>query len=164
MLVTLAVSSVLVAVAVPGFVSMVRSTRVNNAYEALANTIQLTRSEAIRTGQQMNIDQINCALADWGCGWTVYPDLNLDGQQNLPAEPAFRTVLVPPAVRITKNNNPAQYQVSRFGQAVGVVNTTFRVGPREDANFSDCRSMAVGLGMRLTPARGSTACPAPSSP
>ena len=157
-LVTMAVLAVVAAIAVPGFNTVIRGTRVVNAANMIEDTIAQAQSHARHRRQRINLQRMNCPQADWGCGWIIYPDLNLDNTQNLPGEATIRVFEMHPSIRIVKNGNPNVLTVSNLGQAQGVGNTTFRIAPRDAPNV-DCRSVTVSSGMRVTVAVGPATCP-----
>ena len=162
MLVTMAVLAVVTAVAVPGFTNIIRGVRVNSVYDMLADSIQVARSEAIRTGQQVNLEQSgdpDCAANDWGCGWIAYVDLNRNNQQDVATEPTILEYQVDTSVSMKKNGVANLFVISRMGQSAGVVNTTFNIGPKGYTSFHDCRSMVISVAMRLRSATGSSECP-----
>lgn len=157
MLVTLAVVGVLAAVAVPGFTNAIRGARVVSATNQLEDSIVQGQSWARHLRQTIILQRRACPRNDWGCGWIMYPDTNGNNLQD-PAETTIRVFEVPPVVRITKNGNVNQLVISRLGQAPGVIATTFSVG-LHGTTFSDCRSLVVSNGMRLTINTGPAFCP-----
>ena len=158
MLVTLAVVAVLVAVAVPMYTNTIRGMRVASATNQLDDAIAFAQSHARHIRQRVNLQRTNCAGGDWGCGWILYPDLNGNNSQDLPAEATVRIFEVHPSVRITKTGNAAILNISNLGQAVGAGNTTFSIGIR-GTPFSGCRSLVLSNGMRVTINLGQAYCP-----
>lgn len=158
MMVTLAVMAVLAAVAVPMYTNTVRAMRVTSAADLLADSIEQARNQARHFRQPVILQSINCALGDWGCGWILYFDRNGNGTQDLPAEATIKQFELTPTVRITKNNVANQLTFNNLGQSVGVVNTTFLIGPR-GAVSNDCRSVVLNSGLRLTTSIGQGSCP-----
>ena len=77
LLVTLAVTAVLLAIAVPSFRDTIRRNRVSSANNALLSALNYARSEAIDRGQVVTLcpstDSASCTSgASWGAGWLVY--------------------------------------------------------------------------------------------
>lgn len=85
-MVTLTISAILVAVAVPSFTSVVRKFKLNSISSALATSLLLARSEAVKSNRRVLVCARNavgsaCAAStDWGRnGWLVCYDLDADG-------------------------------------------------------------------------------------
>ena len=158
MMVTLAVVAVLAAVAVPMYTNAVRSMRIASATNQLDDAIAFAQSHARHIRQRVNLERTNCANGDWGCGWILYPDLNGNNAQDLPAEATVKVFEVHPSVRITKSGNAAILNISNLGQAFGPANTTFSVCIR-GTTYADCRSLVLSNGMRVTINLGQAYCP-----
>lgn len=84
LLVTLAVASILLAMASPSLASFFRVNRVAGATNDIVLTLQLARAEAARRGRVVtacrSTDGATCAGgADWGEGWIVFQDANAAG-------------------------------------------------------------------------------------
>lgn len=162
-MVTLAVAAVLAAVAVPMYTNTIRGMRIASATNQLDDAIAFAQSHARHIRQRVNLQQsANCPVGDWGCGWFLYPDLNGNTTQDLPAEATVRVFEVHPSIRITKTGAQATLSFSTLGQAFGVANTTFSIGVRS-TTAADCRSLVLSNGMRVTINHGQDQCP-PSSP
>jgi type IV fimbrial biogenesis protein FimT len=76
LLVTLAVATILVTVAVPSFRSFVQNSRATTHTNELVTALNLGRSEAIRRGRPVTVcsssDGATCSGAtDWSDGWVV---------------------------------------------------------------------------------------------
>lgn len=156
-LVVTAILAVVTSMAAPAFKGTIERYRFDAVREALADTISVARGEAIRTGQQVNIDAQVCDLGDWSCGWLVYVDLNANDAQDV-NEPTFRRSDVAVEVRITKTNAGTPLRISRFGQSAGVVNTTFNIGARTETS-ANCRSLILNSAMRQRSVTGTSECP-----
>jgi type IV fimbrial biogenesis protein FimT len=86
LLTALAVIAVLLAIAVPSFVSLTQTNRVAGEINALANDLQVARATAIKEGLPVSIcvssNGTSCATAStsWQSGWIVFADpSNLTG-------------------------------------------------------------------------------------
>lgn len=161
-MVVVAIVAVLASLAAPSFQTMVQRYRVDGAYDALAFSIQLARTEAIRTGQQVQVERLLCAFNDWGCGWIVYADLNQNDTRDVATEPIIRQFDTPNNTHIENGNPPPliRLTVNRFGQFPVSQGTTFRLGPRGIAGSANCRSLVINAAMRLRSEAGSASCPA----
>ncbi|WP_420799506.1 GspH/FimT family pseudopilin [Noviherbaspirillum sedimenti] len=78
LLTALAVAAIVLALAVPGFQSLIRNQRLSTSVNAFIGALHLTRSEAIRRGSR--VDLVPADGADWAQGWVVFVDQN-DNQQ-----------------------------------------------------------------------------------
>jgi type IV fimbrial biogenesis protein FimT len=84
LMVTLAVAALLLAVAVPSFVSTIQSNRVLTEVNALVGDLQYARSEAIKEGVPVSVcvssNGTTCLAANtWHSGWIVFPDPTASG-------------------------------------------------------------------------------------
>ena len=79
LLITIAIASLLLALAAPSFSEIIRSNRVTSTTNTLVAALSLTRSEAIKRGVRMTLCKTNgtnaCALSgDFSQGWIVFAD------------------------------------------------------------------------------------------
>lgn len=148
LLVVLAVGSILLAIAVPGYGFLVNTSRVAAVTNNLVSTLQLARSEAIKRGMRITVCKTAhaggaapaCdATAGWHEGWLVFVDDGMPGV--IDADDVLLRVQQPAHadVSITANSH-----ISRFisylpdGRSRGVAglgNGTFEVcvsGSRRD--------------------------------
>jgi type IV fimbrial biogenesis protein FimT len=88
LLVVLAIGSILLTIAIPGYAFLVNSSRLAAATNDLVSTIQLARSEAIKRGMRVTVCKTSnvaaaapaCdATADWHEGWLVFVDSGARG-------------------------------------------------------------------------------------
>ncbi len=94
-LVVLAISAILLAVAVPSFDATMARARASDGANTFLAAVELARSEAIRRSVNVTACRVlnisttaptctdaasaNYAKGDWAAGWVVYADNNLDG-------------------------------------------------------------------------------------
>jgi type IV fimbrial biogenesis protein FimT len=69
-----AIVAVLVGIAIPTFLTLIQKQRVAIAANDLFSAITLTRSEAIRRGER--VDLVPRDGASWASGWVVFMDAN----------------------------------------------------------------------------------------
>lgn len=85
MLVTIAVASSLMAVAVPSFTSILRQNRMLTQVNAFSNDLNFARSEAMREGLTVSVcpssNGNSCAVggASWKLGWIIFLDPTASG-------------------------------------------------------------------------------------
>lgn len=81
-MITIAVSAIIMTMAVPSFSNMVLNGRLTSSSEELVKGLQLTRSEAMRRGMVATICASNggtsCDGTSWNQGWIVWVDVNGD--------------------------------------------------------------------------------------
>ena len=81
LMVVLAIVAILVAISIPGFTSLVRSSRLSSATNELVSSLHLARSEAIKRNSRavmcISATGTSCvASGGWHQGWLVFHDPN----------------------------------------------------------------------------------------
>lgn len=80
LMITISVAAILIAVAVPGFGSLLSNNRISSSVSAFNQTLNLARSEAVRRGTVVSVcrsnDQTTCTNTPWDRGWLVWADPN----------------------------------------------------------------------------------------
>ncbi|MFW6342704.1 MAG: GspH/FimT family pseudopilin [Halothiobacillaceae bacterium] len=78
LLITLAITAILLMIAVPGMTRLVESGKLSSTYNELLHGLYLARSEAVKRGHRVSIcpskDGQSCADRDWEVGWIVFSD------------------------------------------------------------------------------------------
>ena len=102
MLITLAVTGILVGVAAPSFVSTVSSNHAYSTQTELAASLALARSEATRRGVAVYVSAASSVSGnEFGGGWNVWVDQNGDGNFDS-SEPVLRShEALPPNVLVS---------------------------------------------------------------
>lgn len=95
LLVTVAIIGTLAGLAVPSFVSLIRSNRLTAAANDMLGAIALARSEALKRGARVvlckSTDSATCNnSASWGDGWIVFLDADNDSVRTAASEPLLR--------------------------------------------------------------------------
>lgn len=92
LMVTLSVLAILLAVAVPSFMSSMETNRISSYLQEASAAIRYTRSEAIKRNQTATMcassDQSTCT-GSWNQGWIIFVDQNGDGSRAA-SEPLLR--------------------------------------------------------------------------
>jgi type IV fimbrial biogenesis protein FimT len=70
LLVVIAVAAVLTMIAVPSLVASAHRNAADTAANQLVASLSLARSEAIKTGCQINVTSVGAGL-DWSAGWSI---------------------------------------------------------------------------------------------
>ena len=84
LVVTLAVLSILLALAGPAFQDLVARNQVSAATNRFIASLHLARSEAVRTGSHVSLcpgSADACGGRDYAGGWTLFVDRNHDGRR-----------------------------------------------------------------------------------
>ena len=83
LLTVMAVIAILLAIAVPSFVSLTQTNRVAGEVNALAGDLQFARAEAVKEGLPVSIcassngtSCLGTATSTWNTGWIVFSDAN----------------------------------------------------------------------------------------
>lgn len=87
LIITLAVASILIAQAVPAFLSMMQDNRIVTQTNDFVTSLNIARSEAVKRGMRItvckSIDSATCAAGgSWEQGWIVFTDSNNDAAVN----------------------------------------------------------------------------------
>lgn len=127
LMVAVALLAVLASLAAPSFANITRQLRVSTVTDELMASIQWSRVEAVRTGQQVVLRRMtDCALvlrdtADWRCGWRVFVDLNGNGALD-GTEIALQAVELPPGLNVSKRGggSPEFLRIDRYGRSTAI--------------------------------------------
>jgi type IV fimbrial biogenesis protein FimT len=103
-LMTLAVVAILLGIGIPGFSAMLQAERVGSAANALFSAIRLTRSEAIRRGERVDLVPAGSS-SDWAQGWIVFVDDNGDQQPGAGEKIIFRHDALASGIKVTSTLN-----------------------------------------------------------
>lgn len=106
MLNTLAITALLLGVALPGAQNLVQNQQLVSTSNTLIASLTLARSESIKRRLPVLVDNGD---GSWESGWQVFVDENNDGERNA-GEPALLQVGALPGEIVAKGNKP----VSRF--------------------------------------------------
>ena len=84
LIVAMAVASILIAVGVPSFQSMIQNGRQSAAYNGLMSELSYARSEAVKRSTSVVVcaraTDTSCgSSASWNDGWLVFVDQDMDG-------------------------------------------------------------------------------------
>ncbi len=92
LMIALALLAIILARAVPGFVELIERQKISVTTADLLTAIQLTRAEAIRRGQR--VDLVPADGVDWSSGWVIF----IDGNRNRRVDAGEVVILVHDAV------------------------------------------------------------------
>lgn len=127
LLVTVAVLSVLAAIAVPSFKPLFKRWRVMQAAEQLQSTLYFARSEAIKRSGHVFVQKLpngsnGCTSAttnqDWDCGW--YVCVHTAGGNACQADDlVLQRYDTPRHVQVQRNGGGASIKFNRWGLVAG---------------------------------------------
>jgi type IV fimbrial biogenesis protein FimT len=114
LLMALAVMAILVMFAVPSFNSLMDSSKLTAASNALLSSMHLARSEAIKRGGRVvlckTFDGVVCAeRGGWEQGWMVFHDSNNNGERDSNEVVVQRIQPLSASLRLTGNSTVARY-------------------------------------------------------
>jgi type IV fimbrial biogenesis protein FimT len=116
-LISVAVTIIVLAIVVPNFTGVVRSNKLTTAVNDFVAALHLTRSEAVRAGGATicaSDNQEDCNSSDWHDGWIVFSDYNSDGNRD-GDEPIIRASQgVPASVTIDAGGDTITYGSNGF--------------------------------------------------
>jgi type IV fimbrial biogenesis protein FimT len=92
LMIALALLAIILALAVPGFAELIERQKISATTADLLAAIRLTRAEAIRRGQR--VDLVPADGADWRSGWMIF----IDGNDNRRVDAGEAIILVHDAV------------------------------------------------------------------
>lgn len=127
LMVTLAITAILMSLAAPSFKHLFERWRVTSAVEQLKSTVYYARSEAIKRGGRVAIQKLpnntnGCTTAisntDWDCGWLVCEDTNENGKCT-GTEPVLQRVDAPAGVQVTRTGGAESIKLNRWGLVDG---------------------------------------------
>jgi type IV fimbrial biogenesis protein FimT len=114
LLAVLAVSAILLALAVPSLAAFTRNGQMSSASNALISSLQLTRSEAIKRGSQAvmcpSATGSSCAsTGGWDQGWLVFHDANNNAGVDAGEAVILTRAALPAGLRATSKGSTARY-------------------------------------------------------
>lgn len=157
LMVVVAISAMLVALAAPSFTPLLESWRVRQATEQLQSSLYFARSEAIKRGGQVAIQKIpnntnGCTTAsgtrDWDCGWVICHDTNSNGSCNA-GEPVLQRLDAPSRVQITRTSGGASIKLNRWGLVDGAWLGFSLVPLDKPTTHSGARGICMSSGGRI---------------
>jgi type IV fimbrial biogenesis protein FimT len=158
------IAAILMAFAVPSYLSVTNSNRIASEVNGLLSDMQYARSEAIKEGQTVSIcsssNATTCSgVPVWANGWIIFSDVNGDGAVN-GADTILRAG-APFAAGDTFNANNGMKFVTfnREGFALGLANTTTVTLHAAVPNATTTRCLQITIiGQLATEKAGVGAC------
>lgn len=129
-LTALAIIAILLSLAKPSLSKAIDNQQLLNASTELATAFMLARTESIKRGCPVLIDNVN---GQWSKGWRVYADQNGNGQLD-PGEALLLAVQQPPSGIIIRGNSP----VRRYVRYTPTGSTKLQSGAFQAGTLSIC--------------------------
>lgn len=101
LLIVVAIISMTMGIGLPSFQSIIASSRLTSATNAMVSALQMARMEAIKQHKSVVVRKTN---GDWKNGWFVFVDVNDNNTQNVATEPTLAIFdSVSPTITIQSN-------------------------------------------------------------
>lgn len=160
LMVTLAILAIVAGIAVPSFVGLIESNRVQTQANTFFTSLIAARSEAVKRNQPVvlckSADGANCTTAgDWEQGWLSFADADADAVQDageilLQNYPAATSITIRAA---NGANDLLSYRPDGTLAAAEVFNLCV------DSDTSRGRRVEISVTGRPSRDKGATACP-----
>jgi len=125
LMIALLVGAILMAVAVPSFMDLIRNNRMATAANNFIGDLNLARSEAIKRSRNVFITAANPGAGnEFGGGWTVWADSDGDGVMD-PGEEIRITPAIRAEMTLDSVGNINQIQYQRDGTLNAVAGQDF---------------------------------------
>lgn len=140
-LTTMAIMAVLMAVAVPSLRSLMNSSKLTAASNALLWSMYLARSEAIKRGNRVVLcktsDGLACAeRGGWEQGWMVFHDIDNNGERDRNEAVIQRMLPLAPSLRLTGNSTVSKYVSFLSTGGTKMIGGAFQAGTLTVCNLS----------------------------
>jgi type IV fimbrial biogenesis protein FimT len=164
-MVSLAILGILAALAAPSFSESIKRYRVNAVKDDLIASIQVARSEAIRSGFPVILERqtVGCTADTsvnnvWSCGWRMFVDFNSNGVQDVaavPPEPTLQVATVSAGYGVIFSSLTTQLVFDRWGQLQNG-NRNFVVSPPEGNTGTSTKTICMQFGGKVSTVKGAT--------
>ena len=140
LMITLAIATILLTVAVPSFNETIKNNRLITQANELVGTMNLARSEAVKVGRTATVcvssNQVACTGGtDWSQGWLMWVDADNDNILDAGEERKVVKAL-PNSMSYTGNTTQVQYSPQGAASTIGT--------------FTLCDDRAGETGRRIT--------------
>lgn len=151
MMTVIVLMTVLLAMALPNFSSLIEKYRVQGMASALMASLSHARSEAARRGKTVTLQQrAECRGRDWSCGWDTTVGSGDTVETLRRQDPDTR-------VAIGKSSLGA-VSFDAMGHSAGLASFSFSFRPAGNDASSNAAAVCVALGGRDRLVKGSATC------
>jgi type IV fimbrial biogenesis protein FimT len=130
LLITVAIVSIMMAIGLPSFQSLIASNRLTSAANAMVSALQLARMEALKQHKAVVVTK----NTSWANGWIVFVDSNSNSTQDA-SDSTENTFATFDALKVTTITPTTGYTNTVIYNANGRVNTS--------GNFAFCSAVAI---------------------
>lgn len=155
-LVALAVLSIVLGIAAPSMHGIHERWQVSQTAHAMASTLMLARSEALRQGGNIGLHRLtDCpeqfGTQDWSCGWLIYANLDTTATWNSKNDQLLHEVKLTGKVNIMLQGKGAtNLQFDRYGMVSGLNAIGFVFSPAiSGVSSSATRALCMTSGGRI---------------
>jgi type IV fimbrial biogenesis protein FimT len=162
-MVAIGILGILTAIAVPSFTSTIKRFRAEAIRDELVASIQVARSEAIRTRRVVfMVRRTDCAISTatasvWSCGWQIVSDTNGDNINNA-GDTLVQQSSVQTGFSVANTNAApvATVTMDRYGMLVGAQNFVIAplVSGTADTTDTSTSAVCVGAGGKILIKKG----------
>lgn len=169
-MVVIAIIAILTALAAPSFRPIIEKWRIRDAADNFTSTMYLAKTEAIKRGGSVVVEKNplttqDCPnatdIADWGCGWFVYVDVNRNDKFDAATDVVLQKS--PPLKALNFTTRPAKkaYVIDRWGKAGAIgAGSSFLISPVPAGVSSPyVTTLCVSSGGRALRLDGDVVCP-----
>src|SRR5512139_1878517 len=152
LLVVLTIAGILLAIGVPGFASLLHSSRLSGTVNELVSSLHLARSEAIKRNTRVAMcpSQTGHACADsggWHQGWLVFHDTNNNAALDADEVVILKHPGLPAGFRLTGNEPVSRYVSYTPTGMTKLVGGAFQAGTltvcEQSPNPGDARQVII---------------------
>ncbi|MGJ7498944.1 GspH/FimT family pseudopilin [Variovorax sp. ZT5P49] len=149
MMVVIALMTVLLAIALPSFNSLIERYRVEGMARALIASVSHARSEAVRRGKGVSIQQrAECRGGDWSCGWDTRVSEGTTVETLRRQDPDSRVAV--------ERSAAGAMSFDAMGHPAGITSFSFRPAGSDDS--PNAVSVCLSFGGRIRLVKGGGAC------
>lgn len=149
MMLVIALMAILLAFALPSFNGLIERYRVEAMAKALVASVSHARSEAVRRGKAVSIQQrAECRGRDWSCGWDTHVSEGTTVETLRRQDPDNRVTV--------ERSTAGAMSFDAMGHPAGITNFSFRPAGSDDSSNAVVVCMAFGGRIRLV--KGGGAC------
>lgn len=170
LMITLAVAAIMMSIALPSFMGLIRDSRMTTDANIILTSINYARSEAVTRNVQVTILRQGGGVSEWEGGWNIFTDFNGNGicddgcdATNLGEDELLKTYdgVEKGYTLRTGGNYPTWMAYLPSGMSEGSgpnVNDTFRLCD-PDADTINSRAININVLGRARISRGTALCP-----
>ena len=148
LLVATSIAIILMAIGVPSFNSFIRDSTLRSETNTLSSSFSLSRSEAIRRGENINITAIS-GSTNWSNGWRIWVDSNNNNSFDANNDAVIRVF---DATTSNISSTQSTLSFNHDGSLVLPANSTsinFDVKPKQNCQTNEQRHLSIEASGRI---------------